>query len=103
MPDARCRAKTRSGERSGEPARLTLSGPRAALAWVRTSSCTRIAVEQFQRGATASCVGGFAAASMRYHDEIRVFSRLLANSVVGNNQRRGRSQEFRDLLNRILG
>jgi hypothetical protein len=27
-----------------------------------------------------------AAASMRYHDEIRVFSRLMAKSVVGNNQ-----------------
>ena len=27
-----------------------------------------------------------AAASMRYHDEIRVFSRLVAKSVVGNNQ-----------------
>ena len=29
---------------------------------------------------------GCAAASMRYHDEIRVFSRLMAKSVVGNNQ-----------------
>jgi hypothetical protein len=29
---------------------------------------------------------GCAAASMRYHDEIRVFSRLMANFVVGNNQ-----------------
>jgi len=28
---------------------------------------------------------GCAAASMRYHDEIRVFSRLMANSVVGYN------------------
>jgi hypothetical protein len=27
-----------------------------------------------------------AAASMRYHDEIRVFSGLMAKSVVGNNQ-----------------
>ena len=24
-------------------------------------------------------------ASIRYHDEVRVFSRLMANSVVGNN------------------
>jgi hypothetical protein len=30
-------------------------------------------------------VGG-AAASMRYHNEIRVFSGLMAKSVVGNNQ-----------------
>ena len=29
---------------------------------------------------------GRAAASMRYHDEIRVSSRLMAKSVVGNNQ-----------------
>jgi hypothetical protein len=29
---------------------------------------------------------GCAAASMRYHDEIRVFSRLMAKFVVGNNQ-----------------
>src|SRR6202166_4156745 len=29
---------------------------------------------------------GCADASMRYHDEIRVFSRLMAKSVVGNNQ-----------------
>jgi hypothetical protein len=29
---------------------------------------------------------GCAAASMRYHDEIRVFSRLMAKSVVVNNQ-----------------
>jgi hypothetical protein len=29
---------------------------------------------------------GCAAASMRYRDEIRVFSRLMAKSVVGNNQ-----------------
>jgi ABC-type uncharacterized transport system substrate-binding protein len=29
---------------------------------------------------------GCAAASMRYHDEIRVISRLRAKSVVGNNQ-----------------
>src|ERR1700687_4571132 len=29
---------------------------------------------------------GCAAASMRYHDEIRVFSRLMAKSVVRNNQ-----------------
>jgi hypothetical protein len=29
---------------------------------------------------------GCAAASMRYHDEVRVFSRLMANSVVGDNQ-----------------
>ena len=32
------------------------------------------------------CWWGCAAASMRYHDEIRVFSRLMAKSVVGNNQ-----------------
>jgi hypothetical protein len=29
---------------------------------------------------------GCASASMRYHDEIRVFSRLMAKSAVGNNQ-----------------
>jgi hypothetical protein len=29
---------------------------------------------------------GCLAASMRYHDEIRVFPRLMAKSVVGNNQ-----------------
>ena len=29
---------------------------------------------------------GRATASMRYHDEIRVFSRLMAKFVVGNNQ-----------------
>jgi hypothetical protein len=29
---------------------------------------------------------GCAAASMRYHNEIRVISRLMAKSVVGNNQ-----------------
>ena len=29
---------------------------------------------------------GCAALSTRYHDEIRVFSRLMAKSVVGNNQ-----------------
>ena len=29
---------------------------------------------------------GCAAASVRYHDEIRVFSRLMAKFVVGNNQ-----------------
>jgi hypothetical protein len=45
---------------------------------------------------------GCAAASMRHHDEIRVCSRLGAKSVVGNNQRRGRRQEFRDSLNRVL-
>ena len=49
--------------------------------------CTRIAVEQFQRVAQRHRVlVGCAAASMRYHDEIRVFSRLMAKSVVGNNQ-----------------
>jgi hypothetical protein len=31
-------------------------------------------------------LAGCATASMRYHDEIRVFSRLVAKSVVGNNQ-----------------
>ena len=49
--------------------------------------CTKIAVEQFQRVAQRHRVlVGCAAASMRYHDEIRVFSRLMAKSVVGNNQ-----------------
>jgi hypothetical protein len=49
--------------------------------------CTGIAVEQFQRVAQRHRVlVGCAAASMRYHDEIRVFSRLMAKSVVGNNQ-----------------
>jgi hypothetical protein len=48
---------------------------------------TRIAVEQFQRVAPRHRVlVGCAAASMRHHDEIRVFSRLMAKSVVGNNQ-----------------
>ena|ERR1700694_3858730 len=61
-----------------------------ALLWLRCGHqefCTRIAVEQFQRVAQRHRVlVGCAAASMRYHDEIRVFSRLMAKSVVGNNQ-----------------
>jgi hypothetical protein len=45
------------------------------------------AVEQFQQVAQRRrLLVGCAAASMRYHDEIRVFSRLMAKSVVGNNQ-----------------
>jgi hypothetical protein len=43
-------------------------------------------VEEKRTCAAASCLVGCAAASMRYHDEIRVFSRLVAKSVVGNNQ-----------------
>src|ERR1700676_5794937 len=61
-----------------------------ALLWLRCGHqefCTRIAVEQFQRVAQRHRVlVGCAAASMRYHDEIRVFSRLMAKFVVGNNQ-----------------
>jgi hypothetical protein len=61
-----------------------------ALLWLRCGHqefCTRIAVEQFQQVAQRHRVlVGCAAASMRYHDEIRVFSRLMAKSVVGNNQ-----------------
>ena len=61
-----------------------------ALHWLRCGHqefCTKIAVEQFQRVAQRHRVlVGCAAASMRYHDEIRVFSRLMAKSVVGNNQ-----------------
>jgi hypothetical protein len=42
--------------------------------------------EEKRTCAAASCLVGCAAASMRYDDEIRVFSRLVAKSVVGNNQ-----------------
>lgn len=67
-----------------------LDPERTALLWVRCGgqeSCTRFAVEQFQRVAQRHRMSvGCAAASMRYNDEIRVFSRLVAKSVVGNNQ-----------------